>query len=313
MTARSLVGQLLLDSLLRTDPKGRMGRPWSWTLQTARRGLLRVMDPDVTYAFYDMTLRLPLSHQLPLFRKEFPEYSDNLRRVAAGLAAKYPGLVAIDVGANVGDSVAVLVAGGIGAITAVEPDDRYFALLVENVASRPSIHPKKLLLADVAGERRGELRVQDGTGSWTDESSGQSILATTLDELVAAEVNLGRVRLVKCDTDGFDLRILRGAPRLLATGPVLFFEYDPDACPDEDGPSFLEWLGELGYERLLLWDNFGRLLLSTTPHEAGLLADVDAYYRQNPDSYLDIAAYTSRDAELADEIAAAERAGSRRS
>jgi hypothetical protein len=135
-----------------------------------------------------------------------------------------------------------------------------------------------------------------------------------LDDLAATEkAEPGEVRLVKCDTDGFDVRILRGARGLLATGPVLFFEYDPDTCADDDGLSFFEWLGEVGYERLLLWDNLGRLLLSTTPRDAALLADVDGYYRGNPESYLDIAAYAAHDADLADALATEERAGIRRS
>ena len=299
-------GQALLDALLQAHPTGRTGRFRTWSLETARRAFVHAADPTVRYEYYGLELALPLAHELPRYRKQWPGYCDNLRRVAEGVTSRYGRVAAVDVGANIGDSVAIFAAAGVEQVLAVEPDDRFYELLVQNVGHIPGVHTVKALLADVAGARRGELQSAGGTGHWRDGSDAPAVPATTIDLLLAEASLEDPVRLIKSDTDGFDLRIIRGAERTLQSGPVLFFEYDPDMFADDDGPAFLHWLGDAGYSDLLVWDNTARLLLGTTPFAAAALEDLDRYYRGKPDAYCDIAAFARKDSDLAQDLRARE-------
>ena len=96
----------------------------------------------------------------------------------------------------------------------------------------------------------------------------KSVDVITLNSLKAQHAAaFENVRLLKIDTDGYDLRVIRGARRLLkATKPVLFFEYSPDhmAAVGEHQPMrVFDELGDLGYDRLLFYDNFGRFVLTS--------------------------------------------------
>src|SRR6266545_3066092 len=66
----------------------------------------RLGDPVITYEIGAGRLSIPLSHDLPLHRAAYPQYSSNLARIAASVAAFSDDFVVIDVGANVGDSLA---------------------------------------------------------------------------------------------------------------------------------------------------------------------------------------------------------------
>ena len=299
-------GQALLDALLQSRPTGRAARFRTWSLEMVRRAVVRAADPTVHYEFYGLDLALPLADELPRYRKATPGYCDNLRRVAAGVTSRYGPITAVDVGANIGDSVAILAAAGVNHVIAVEPDDRFYALLVQNVGRVPGVRTVKALLADVAGARQGKLQSAGGTGHWRDDGDAPIVPASTIDLLLAEAAVDCPVRLIKTDTDGFDLRIIRGAAHTLESGPVLFFEYDPDMLAGDDGPAFLRWLGDVGYSDLLIWDNTGRLLLGTTPFATSTLADLDRYYRGSPDAYCDIAAFARKDSELAEDLRAQE-------
>src|SRR5689334_15134237 len=102
-----------------------------------RRLILKWTDPVVSWELNGRKLRLPLSHELPFYRQQLPTYSANLERLAAALRKAHGKLVMIDVGANIGDSVALVGAGPGDACLLLEGDPRYFALLEANTAELP--------------------------------------------------------------------------------------------------------------------------------------------------------------------------------
>lgn len=118
--------QWVHEALLEAPPTGVRRR----ALRGLRGTLAAVADPPVRFELEGMSLLLPLSHDLPRLRGQFPLYSDNLRRLAAAAAAKYADLVVVDIGANVGDSVALVRAAAPDApILCVEGDPRYLEFL----------------------------------------------------------------------------------------------------------------------------------------------------------------------------------------
>ena len=164
----------------------------------------------------------------------------------------------------------------------------------------------KALLADVAGAGGASCKALAALAIGVTAAMLPSVPATTIDLLLAEASLEDPVRLIKTDTDGFDLRIIRGAERTLESGPVLFFEYDPDMLAGDDGPAFLRWLGDVGYSDLLVWDNTGPPAARHDTVRGLTLADLDRYYRGNPDAYCDIAAFARKDSDLAQDLRARE-------
>ena len=70
----------------------------------------------------------------------------------------------------------------------------------------------------------------------------------------------GRTSLIKVDTDGYDMEVLRGAGAVLREDrPVVYFELEPrllHQAPDVD----LAWLQSLGYRRLACLDASGQYI-----------------------------------------------------
>src|SRR4051812_36877168 len=66
--------------------------------------VLKYRDPIVYYSLNNNRIKLNLSHQLPFYKKHFPLYSDNLRRLSLFIREYFGNLCMIDIGANIGDS-----------------------------------------------------------------------------------------------------------------------------------------------------------------------------------------------------------------
>ena len=92
-----------------------------------------------------------------------------------------------------------------------------------------------------------------GTATLVDQAAGHTavrVTTTTLDDL-SVEHRLGAIRLIKCDVEGHELDVLRGAKRVLEDDrPVLLVEsVDDRPAPGQTRRlfDFLERLGYCGY------------------------------------------------------------------
>ena len=74
----------------------------------------------------------------------------------------------------------------------------------------------------------------------------------------------GYNNFIKVDTDGFDFKVIRSAENTLKTyKSTLFFEWDLFflQAQNENPTSIFTYLNSLGYTQLLIFDNFGNLLV----------------------------------------------------
>ena len=258
------------------------GRRWK---RVARALVKYGGDPAVEFSLAGSTLQLPLSSPLPEFHRQSPPYSMNIGEVAR-LVADLGGRTMIDVGANVGDSVAIVKARAPEmAILCVEADPVYLPFLEANTARWADVEiAGPVLLADRSDVRSGALRRTAGTSRF-DASAAGSCVATTLDDLLRQRTRFATPALLKSDTDGFEGHVLSGAHSLLSTSaPVLFLEYDPvllDAA-GSNGLRVLATLRDLGYERIAFYDKFGLLVARCSLSDVGLIADLHAYAAENP-------------------------------
>ena len=117
----------------------------------------------------------------------------------------------------------------------------------------------KQFLGDRNVTINANISVEQGTMAYIkeDPSCFDSISIQTLDDLLKDYPKFRHSKILKIDTDGFDLKILRGADNFLSEAkPVLFFEYSPFLLSQqqEDGLSIFPYLQSKGYKNLLIYD-----------------------------------------------------------
>jgi FkbM family methyltransferase len=182
--------------------------------------------------------------------------NDNVRYDALQAELLSKGLregdTAIDIGAHAGQYALIMAAmcGPRGRVIAFEPDPHARRLLAHNIALNPGVTPpvvEALAVSDAPGEAVLYSRGGDSRSSLARTGIGEAAAATAetltvpvvaLDGYIA-DRRLSEPRWVKIDTEGAEIRILKGAPRLLAGPAGIVCELHPYAWA-EFGSSFDE-------------------------------------------------------------------------
>jgi FkbM family methyltransferase len=273
-------------------------------LAKARAALAKKRARLVRYRLDGTELLVPLAHDMPVYRRSYPDYSSNIGRVASYIAAKYRELSIIDIGANVGDTAAIIRARCQAPLLSIEGDEFYFQLLQHNIdrSHLSGVQSCHAFVGTSRTEMRGELKRQAGSASFV-ASAAQSVTAVCLTEI------LNRYPL-KIDTDGFDCQILNAELEWLAEAkPVAFIEYDPYLTGKQgyDAQRVFLDLQSIGYTLGIFWDNTGDYLLTAELANASLLEDLHVYYSgRSGEKYADIAFVHQEDNDLGLEIRKAE-------
>ncbi len=274
--------------------------------------LARFSDPLVVYDLDGTRILLPLWHRLPVYRKIYPRYASNVARIARHVQSKYADMSLIDIGANVGDTVAILRREAYFPILCIEGDERFTAILQLNLQRfGGEVYLEQTFVSDTAGEFKGRVVFHHGTSELVrDERALSSVRTKTLVEIVQARPTFANARMIKIDTDGFDCRIIRNELELLSRlKPILFFEYDP-AFYATDSPgsrAVFESLRAIGYACGLVYDNTGDYLLMADLADTALLEDIHHFYSgRDHQRYCDICAFHHDDSDLAEAIRRAE-------
>ena len=233
---------------------------------------------------------LPWSHRLPDYAFHNPNYGQNLVELARLLAETSP-LTVMDIGANVGDSALQILHAADGKVLCVEGDTAYLEFLHLNVDADERITVVEALLAvDDVAERTKAVRT-GGTTRFESGAGDDAMPSVTPAALRAEFPDFADLRLVKSDTDGYDVLLVPAVAREWADAhPVLFFEYDPYLIriAGQDHLQVWEQLRELGYTDVAVWDNGGAPVGRMTPETIGGFSgksdQLNAYnvYRDDP-------------------------------
>jgi FkbM family methyltransferase len=135
-----------------------------------------------------------------------------------------------DVGANVGQTcIAFRHSFPTATIHAFEPIQRIFDQLCRNVAPGPDLHCHRLALGSACGSQVIALQSADDHYTMNQVSVAadrntpanlqETIQITTLDAFVT-EQKISAVHILKTDTEGFELEVLKGAEQSLKEGRV---------------------------------------------------------------------------------------------
>lgn len=243
--------------------------------------------------FGDISIVAPLNHPAVYWRYERNFNRNFVATVRQTLRIRSGAIV--DVGANIGDGVALLRSYGIDApVLAIEGADIWFDLLTDNTKNDPKVFREKVFLGSGESDPGQVLHVHDGSSKLVKGES--TIQIQTLDSVLQKYSDYP-VALLKTDTDGFDAKVLMGARTLLVSQhPVVFAEIDEGLMREQGSSSaeLMRYLTDCGYARVAIWDNYGKWLEDRSLSQG--IADLVAKYPGGPETpYLDIAAFTAED------------------
>jgi FkbM family methyltransferase len=238
----------------------------------------RLGDPPCVMPVHGRAMTMPLSHALPFYLAAYAEYDRLPARLAAYVHRKKSRLTCIDVGANIGDTVAAFSGDGNDRFLAIEPNPSFRDYLVKNWSGNASVVVESVLCSAATEEGRFEVDEHCGTARIRAASGGIGVemQAMSLDDVIARHAAFAEANVLKIDTDGHDFQVIAGAQGLIAAAtPAVLFECDAFSNPRyvEDCAEALRLFAARGYHAFLLYDNLGYLLGKYS------LADLAAFKR----------------------------------
>lgn len=220
--------------------------------------------------------------------------------------------VVVEVGSNIGASLIEIKRVRPDAVVyCFEPSKRFADVLDRNVDVNRlrDVTVERVLVG--SSEGTGELFVNSSTASLASpDYGGHRLLATVPTAMVTLDGyfdGADRIDLLKIDTDGYDLDVVKGARVLTARhAPAIYCEFAPFLLEETGGtgPEFLELLADLGYGTLFPVVEGGQVLAEPRNH-AGVLAAADA------ERYVDLVAVHDSRPEQAEALRRAALAANR--
>lgn len=241
------------------------------------------------------------------------EYAAELGRLVSSIYKKYPGFSMTDIGANVGDTIAIVknVIEDIK-ILCIEGDDESFEYLKSNSKQFNNVHLYKYYL----GQSTEYIRALVNKKGWNNTlkisfNQGELINIYSFDDFLSKEnICSKNIKLLKIDTEGFDNNIIRGAKNYITTSnPILYFEYNIQnlLINKENGLGIFKFLKNLGYCDLIFFDSNGKFLTHTILDNTLLIEDLHHYSSSYEGHYYDLCLFHEKDADVALEFATRER------
>jgi len=236
--------------------------------------------PFITAELYDYPLVMRGDHRLPEILAFCPTFNAPLKFLAETLTEDGRTLSVIDVGANIGDTVALIEQSCPGQVhyLCIEPDPEFSQLCAYNLRNIPGVQLISELIGDLEGAEvtlvehlPGTAATRMGVPGWATGAPARRV--ARLDRVAAEFVSAHGLGLLKCDTDGFDFSVLRSAQSLLETRrPALLFEWHPDLWikANEDPLAVFPFLRHNGYSDLAFFTNQGQFFCTTQPGERRL-------------------------------------------
>lgn len=241
-------------------------------------------------------LKADMDCRLDGYLANFKNYSKNFAELAHVVLLDSSNDLIVDIGANIGDTVALIRSENIeNPIICIEGNILYYNLLKENTQQFENIETVNVFLSNDDKGYTGNLITHDGTAKIV-KSENNFVETTSLNNLFKNNER-NKVKILKTDTDGFDILILEGASEIISRDlPVIFFEYDP--ALNIAGQTCLAYLISLlnyGYSKVMFFDNFGNFLVAADLSNHKLLYQLDKYINGGAFRYYDVAVFNRED------------------
>lgn len=254
---------------------------------------------------YGRSMLMPAEHPLPAILHRYPQYNRALALAVSALAStSSQSQTVIDVGANIGETVAVIdqIVPKVSYLC-IEADQDIARICKLNHRDNPQVQVEQCFI----GEREGALvRLEDdGRANPSTKLVGQTDPGDTsgynrlvrLDTLASpfAEAH-GGLSLIKVDTEGYDFSVLRSGSSVIGRyKPALFFEWYPELLIglNEQVWDGFDYLSSLGYEHFVFFSAQGNYYCHLSNPDHFTLRSLAATASQNKDLvYFDVFAST---------------------
>ena len=218
-------------------------------------------------------IEAPDNHILVRLLKSQPYRDLCVGMAAKHISAKYPDGVIVDVGANIGDTAAIIATYSPNKLILLEASDYFFDILLRNTLQ---LHNEKIVrkvMVSDGNQVSGFFRHQDGSASLCEEADGKLQIKT---ERLCDIADYNTV-FIKTDTDGYDFKIISDSLEWLASvHPAVLFENEiRTGLHLQDSNDLCARLMEIGYAYFIVWDDPGFHLVSTDSLE--VIKDLNRY------------------------------------
>ena len=253
--------------------------------------LLHFYNPIIKVQIGGKSLQMNFSHQLPIYLVKHVLYDTALPRITEKIRTSKK-LNIVDVGANVGDTVALIKSSNDNVrILCVEGNVAYSTLLKNNYQGDDSVFIEETFCSDISEVKNISLDTKNGTATIDlDLDLDNQVDFLTLDEVIKKHKGFTSIDLIKVDTDGFDYKVLRGSTQILKKQqPFVFFELDKYFLlnNNEDIMSIFDIFKNTQYESFILYDNLGYLIGLFTFNQLDIVEDI-INYTYSKKMYLDV-------------------------
>lgn len=232
-----------------------------------RRFLIRksfkFYDPIVYKKIGGFKLKMKRSHMLPYYLSDLPYYDRALPRICS-ILSKNKTIKVIDVGANIGDTVALISQKADADFLCIDGDLEYFKLLKENTKQfSTKIVCENVYLGDSKEKSNFNVFSNNGTARLIMSDlvgSNSRIKMVSLDSLLKKNNYFAHSDLIKVDTDGYELSVFNGSKNFLKKAkPLVYFEFTPANMVQfgQNPTELLDLFYNLGYKEALFYTNFG--------------------------------------------------------
>jgi FkbM family methyltransferase len=243
-------------------------------------------------------IEFPASHNLPAIMAECPYYEGEIARLAEFLLKTEGRLVMIDIGANVGDSIARIPSRACGHFLCIEGSPKFFGFLRRNVGDLANVRCVNALvtgpddLAQDAGFIEAAGTAYVAVAERSSSYAAANVPRRTLDSILSENEDFVAPNILKTDTDGYDLNVLRGGANLLQTSrPAIHFELSFRHWKNVGGATWkqaADFLCANGYKECLLYDNRGYLVDVDWFDRARVLPVMESYAFRRDQFYLNV-------------------------
>jgi glycogen(starch) synthase len=258
------------------------------------------------------SILLPIDHRLDQYQATWYRYDTALGYISQAVFDKYPQSSAIDIGANVGDSAALIRSGHAVPVLCVEGSPEFVECLRSNALQIGGIEIDECFVGDDGETINFDQTLnQGGTASIVNaltSNKGEKVAMRSLKTIIQNHSRFKDAKLLKIDTDGFDFSIIKASADIIsASRPVLYFEYDLafKSNAETEAIEAIKTLLKVGYEHFLIYDNFGNYLISLSRQDHERFVDLNSYLISNRRRsgtpavyYFDVCAFTNDDRDL---------------
>jgi FkbM family methyltransferase len=241
------------------------------------------------YQIGNHKILLPLDHLLDKYQANWKRYDTVLGDVARIVFQKYPESTAIDIGANIGDTAALINKYIHVPVLCIEGHPDFIPFLEYNAAQIGDVEIAPYFVGeDGESISLANISTDGGTASIVnsvnDAFSHDRIILKSLSTLIELYPKFQSTKLLKIDVDGYDFDIINNSIDTISLlQPIICFEYDTSfrASGKTESLNAVENLFKIGYSYFLVYDNFGNYLIHLTEKDSEKFVDLNAYLNCN--------------------------------